>query len=200
MKTITIDVSHSNEPVYLDKLNFGGKNPGGQEIAVNSRYFLLDGKPWFPIMGEIHYSRYPREYWEESILKMQAGGIDIIATYVFWLHHEEIEGAMQWDGDCDLRYFVELCAQHHLKVFLRIGPWCHGEARNGGFPDWLQQKALSRAPMMIAIWPTSAGGMTPSISRWLVCCIRMAGRLSGFSLRINMGIAAAYAAMRGNVI
>ena len=142
MKTITIDVSHSNEPVYLDNLNFGGKNPGGQEIAVNSRYFLLDGKPWFPIMGEIHYSRYPREYWEESILKMQAGGIDIIATYVFWLHHEEIEGAMQWDGDCDLRYFVELCAQHHLKVFLRIGPWCHGEARNGGFPDWLQQKAF----------------------------------------------------------
>ena len=25
-------------------------------------------------------------------------------------------------------------------MFLRIGPWCHGEARNGGFPDWLLHK------------------------------------------------------------
>lgn len=25
-------------------------------------------------------------------------------------------------------------------MFLRLGPWIHGEVRNGGFPDWLQQK------------------------------------------------------------
>ncbi len=25
-------------------------------------------------------------------------------------------------------------------VLLRIGPWCHGEVRNGGFPNWLQKK------------------------------------------------------------
>ena len=27
-----------------------------------------------------------------------------------------------------------------MKLFLRIGPWCHGEVRNGGFPDWLLKK------------------------------------------------------------
>jgi beta-galactosidase len=140
MKTMTIEIPAANESANPHKLPFGGKNPVREELAVNQRYFLRNGQPWFPVMGEIHYSRYPRKYWEESILKMQSGGIDIIATYIFWLHHEEIEGALQWDGDCDLRYFVELCTQHHLKVFLRIGPWCHGEARNGGFPDWLLQK------------------------------------------------------------
>ena len=24
-----------------------------------------------------------------------------------------------------------------MYVWLRLGPWDHGEARNGGFPDWL---------------------------------------------------------------
>lgn len=27
-----------------------------------------------------------------------------------------------------------------MKVWLRIGPWAHGECRNGGFPDWLVEK------------------------------------------------------------
>lgn len=27
-----------------------------------------------------------------------------------------------------------------MKVWLRIGPWAHGECRNGGFPDWLVKK------------------------------------------------------------
>ena len=36
-----------------------------------------DNKRWFPVMGEIHYSRYPHEYWRESLLKMKAGGVDV---------------------------------------------------------------------------------------------------------------------------
>ena len=27
---------------------------------------------------------------------MKAGGIDIVSTYVFWIHHEEIEGQFDW--------------------------------------------------------------------------------------------------------
>ena len=29
------------------------------------------------------------------------------------------------------------CAAIGLKVVVRCGPWCHGEVRNGGFPDWV---------------------------------------------------------------
>ncbi len=29
-----------------------------------------------------------------------------------------------------------------MEVALRIGPWVHGESRNGGFPDWLLQKNI----------------------------------------------------------
>lgn len=109
-------------------------------FSYNEKYMLKDQKPWFPIMGEIHYSRYPREYWKESIYKMKAGGVDVISSYVLWIHHEEIEGEYDFTGDKDLRSFVETCKACDAYMILRIGPWCHAEVRNGGFPDWLLQK------------------------------------------------------------
>ena len=90
-----------------------------------------------PVTGEIHYSRYPAEQWEQAILKMKAGGLTIIPTYVFWNIHEEKEGVFDWNGNRDLRRFVELCKKHDMDVIVRIGPFCHGEIRNGGLPDWL---------------------------------------------------------------
>lgn len=103
-------------------------------------YLTKNGQPWFPVMGEMHYSRYPAEYWKESLLKMKAGGVDIVSSYVIWIHHEEIEGEWDFTGDRDLRRFVRLCGECGLSFMIRVGPWCHGEVRNGGFPDWLLKK------------------------------------------------------------
>ena len=99
-----------------------------------------DGKRWFPVMGEIHYSRYPHKYWKESLLKMKAGGVDVASAYVIWIHHEEIENEYDFSGDRDLRLFVQTCKECDIKLWLRIGPWVHAEVRNGGFPDWLLKK------------------------------------------------------------
>src|SRR5450432_3794473 len=136
----TIDLSQPDSAVMSGHLKMGGKNPRGIEINANNRYLTFDGKPWLPVMGEFHFSRYPRAQWEEEILKMKAGGIDIVSTYIFWIHHEEIEGEWDWAGNKDLRAFVQLCAKHGMLVYPRLGPWAHGEVRNGGFPDWLLQK------------------------------------------------------------
>jgi hypothetical protein len=111
--------------------------PDGESITLNNRYLLFNGKPWLPVMGEFHYTRVPEERWQEELLKMKADGVQIISTYVFWIHHEEVEGQFDWSGRRDLRHFVELCAKDGLYLQVRIGPWCHGEVRNGGFPDWL---------------------------------------------------------------
>ena len=114
-----------------------GKNPEGREISVNSRSLLLDGQPWLPAMGELHYARVPQKEWREELLKMKLGGVDIVSTYVFWIHHEEIEGQWDWTGSRDLHQFLETCREVGLKVVVRCGPWSHGEVRNGGFPDWV---------------------------------------------------------------
>jgi beta-galactosidase GanA len=79
----------------------------------------------------------PESEWEEELLKMKAAGVQIVATYIFWIHQEEVQGQFDWSGQRDLRHFIQLCAKHGLYVYPRLGPWAHGEARNGGFPDWL---------------------------------------------------------------
>jgi hypothetical protein len=114
--------------------------PDGSTITVDNCSLRLDGRPWMPAMGEFHYSRYPANEWREELLKMKAGGIDIVATYVFWIHHEETEGTFDWSGQRSLREFTRLCGELGLKVVVRCGPWSHGEVRNGGLPDWLLQK------------------------------------------------------------
>ena len=115
-------------------------NPRGETIGMNSRFLTLNGKPWIPVMGEFHYTRVPESQWETEILKMKAAGVQIVSTYVFWIHHEEVEGHFDWTGRRNLRHFVELCAAHGMYVWVRIGPWDHGEVRNGGFPNWLVKK------------------------------------------------------------
>lgn len=112
------------------------RSPDGSTLTVGSRSLLLDGRPWVPAMGEFHFARYPADEWREELLKMKAGGIDIVSTYVFWIYHEEIEGQWDWSGRRDLRRFVQTAADVGLKVVVRCGPWCHGEVRNGGLPDW----------------------------------------------------------------
>lgn len=110
------------------------------EIRWDSKSFIINGRRVVPVMGEIHYSRIPEQEWETELVKMKDGGVNIIATYIFWNHIEEIEGQLDWSGQRNLRKFLNLCKKHDLPAIVRIGPWCHGEARLGGLPDWVYSK------------------------------------------------------------
>jgi len=107
-------------------------------IAVTDRAVLRDGVPVVPVSGEIHFSRLPRERWRERVRQMRANGITLAAAYVLWLHHSPERGVAHFDDNRDVGTFIDECAAAGLDVVLRIGPWAHGEARNGGFPDWVQ--------------------------------------------------------------
>jgi len=129
------------EPPASDGFRMGTETrPDGSSITLDSRSLRRDGRPWMPVMGEFHFTRYPEHEWREELLKMKVGGIDIVATYVFWIHHEEIEGQWDWSGRRDLRRFIETCREVGLLAAVRCGPWCHGEVRNGGIPDWALAK------------------------------------------------------------
>jgi len=120
------------------------RSPDGHVLGINAQYLTRDGEPWLPVMGEMHYTRVPEAEWENEILKMKSAGVEIVATYLIWIHHEEIEGEWDWSGQKDLRRFVQLCAKHGMYVVPRIGPWSHAEVRNGGFPDWLLAKTTQQ--------------------------------------------------------
>ncbi len=134
---LAIDASNPDLAPQAGHLKVGGSNPAGVEINANSRHLTLGGKPWFPVVGEFHYTRYPRAEWEDELRKMKAGGINVVATYVIWIYHEEEKGKWDWSGDRDLRAFVETCRKVGIFCYPRLGPWVHAEVRNGGLPDWL---------------------------------------------------------------
>ncbi|QIK72786.1 hypothetical protein G7070_11525 [Propioniciclava coleopterorum] len=115
-----------------------GEPPGAPDrIAVTATHLERGGRPWFPVSGEVHYARLPRHRWDEVLAHARAGGLNAVACYVFWQAHEPEPGRFRWEGNLDLRAFVERAAAHGLDVVVRLGPWAHGEARLGGFPDWL---------------------------------------------------------------
>lgn len=123
-------------------LKMGGANDTGERIDVNSLFIERGGRPWIGVMGEYHFSRDSRRHWRTELAKMKAGGISVAATYMFWIYHEETEGHFVFSGDLDIRAFIQECRAQGLDVLLRIGPWVHGECRNGGFPDWLLRKGF----------------------------------------------------------
>jgi beta-galactosidase len=160
--TITAASASLNVSILTGHLGLGETNaPDGRTLWADNRSFCRDGKPWIPVMGEFHYSRCSSNEWRDALLKMKAGGIDIVATYVFWIHHEEVRGEYDWSGQRSLREFLKLCHELGLYAFVRMGPWSHGEVRNGGFPDWLQhpEKQTTQVPAAIASKPGEMGAL-----------------------------------------
>lgn len=83
MRQYSIDARNIKNPIYPCPIQMGGKNANGQMLSIGNYYLSLDGKPFFGICGEAHFSRMNRELWEDEIIKMKAGGLNIIATYIF---------------------------------------------------------------------------------------------------------------------
>lgn len=142
-QSYTIDARVKPPEFRSSHLKIDGSNYHGESFSVNNYYMSINENPAIPVTGEFHFTRYPNYFWDEAIKKIKAGGINILATYVFWNLHEEQEGKFDWTEDRNLRKFVELCKYNNVKVILRIGPYGHGEIRNGGLPDWLLGKKLS---------------------------------------------------------
>ena len=131
---------YRSSPLFPLGDDFSGINPTGDQLSFNNFFLERNGQPFYPVSGEFHYSRMDERRWEDELIKMRMGGVNVVATYLFWNHIEEEEGVFDFTGRRDLRRFVSLCQKHGLYVILRVGPFDHGEVRNGGLPDWLYGK------------------------------------------------------------
>jgi beta-galactosidase len=123
--------------VSASGLRAQSREDGKQSFVVQGDHFLLDGKPYQVISGEIHYARIPREYWSQRMDMAKAMGLNTIATYVFWNVHEPRPGVYDFSGNYDLVAFLKMAQEKHLHVLLRAGPYSCAEWEFGGFPAWL---------------------------------------------------------------
>lgn len=137
-----IEIKANFKPVESSNFHYGNME---SRYGVNTIYFTKDGKPFVPIAGEFHFSRYPHTFWRKELLKMRDCGINVVSTYVFWNFHEEEKGKFQFEGDNNIAGFLALCRELSMPCILRIGPWCHGEVLRGGFPKRINKMPRKRS-------------------------------------------------------
>ncbi len=110
---------------------------GAHKFGIEGDHFVLDGKPFQIISGEMHYARIPREYWRDRLKKARAMGLNTISTYVFWNAHEPKPGVYDFTGVLGVAAFIRMAREEGLYVILRPGPYSCAEWDLGGFPPWL---------------------------------------------------------------
>ncbi len=111
--------------------------PAPGTFTVEDGQFLLNGKPFRVISGEMHYARIPRAYWRDRFRMAKAMGLNAVTTYVFWNEHEPRPGVYDFSGNRDVAEFIREAQQEGLYVILRPGPYACAEWEFGGFPAWL---------------------------------------------------------------
>ncbi len=136
-----------------------------ESFVIGDSTFLLNGKPFQIISGEMHYARIPPEYWRDRLLKARSMGLNTVATYVFWNVHEPHPGQYVFDGAADVARFVRIAQEVGLYVILRPGPYACAEWDFGGYPAWL----LADSSLKVRTGDT----------RFLVACHRYLGALAG---------------------
>ena len=110
---------------------------GAHTFGWRGEHFLLDGKPFQIIAGDMHYTRVPRPYWRDRMRKMKAMGLNTLTTYVFWNLHEPKPGQFDFTGNLDIAAYVRTAQEEGLWVIVRPGPYVCTEWEFGGFPAWL---------------------------------------------------------------
>jgi beta-galactosidase len=104
---------------------------------VEGRQFLLNGKPFQILSGEVEYARIPRADWRDRLRKVRAMGLNTVTVYVFWNLHETRPGVFDFSGQKDVAEFVREAKDEGLYVVLRPGPYVCAEWDLGGYPAWL---------------------------------------------------------------
>jgi len=117
---------------------FGLSQGKVHSFKLEKSEFLLDGKPFQMISGEMHPARIPVEYWRHRIQMAKAMGCNTIAAYIFWNYHEVEPGVFDFQtGNHNIVQFIRIVQEEGMFLMLRPGPYVCAEWDFGGLPSYL---------------------------------------------------------------
>lgn len=124
--------------VLTSTISLSQSNAGRHTFSLGSDEFLLDGRPFQIISGELHPGRIPAEYWRHRIRMTKAMGCNTVSAYLFWNHHVAEEGIYDFrTGNRDISKFITIAAEEGMWVIIRPGPYVCAEWEFGGIPPYL---------------------------------------------------------------
>lgn len=106
-------------------------------VTYDGRSFMLDGRRIWLVSGSIPYFRLPRASWADRIHAAKLAGLNTVDVPIAWHRHEPRPGQFNFEGENDLRHFVELVGRAGMMCILRVGPYIGQDLDMGGLPPWL---------------------------------------------------------------
>ena len=106
-------------------------------VTYDGQSFLIDGRRTWILGAAMEYTRTPEPLWAQRIAAAKQAGFNTIQTSCPWLVHEPRPKRFRFDGDANIRRFVELCASAQMRVILKAGPFVGEGYDGGGLPAWL---------------------------------------------------------------
>ncbi|MEM7228480.1 MAG: beta-galactosidase [Planctomycetota bacterium] len=106
-------------------------------VTFNGQCFAIDQRRIFLFGAAMPYARVPESEWNDRLAAIRQAGCNIVQTNCPWLMHEPRQGRFDFEGQADVRRFIELCAEHDLYVMLQPGPFIGDAFDGGGLPHWL---------------------------------------------------------------
>ena len=95
-----------------------------RDFVVSADRFVRNGEPIRIFSGSLHYTRVPRAYWRDRLLRLRALGLNTVCTYIPWaLHQPAFDVPPSFEGELDVAYFVREAQSCGLMVLLRLGPY-----------------------------------------------------------------------------
>ncbi len=113
-------------------------------ITFDARGFTITGKRRLLLAGNVDYARLPRSRWADQLRLARESGLTAVVVSTPWLVHEPAPGEFDFQGQRDVRAFLELAQQEELLAILRPGPFLGPPWDMGGMPAWLlDEEALT---------------------------------------------------------
>lgn len=124
--------------VLISVFEISSAQKGRHSFKQGSNEFLMDGKPFQVISGEIFPARVPANNWRHRIQMAKALGCNTMTLSVLWNYHETSEGVFDFESaGKNLGQLLEICQDEEMFVILRPGPYVCSEWELGGIPEYL---------------------------------------------------------------
>lgn len=106
-------------------------------FSYTNNTFLLNGKPYVVLGGQMDPQRIPHTLWRDRLAKARAMGLNTILSYIYWDQLEPKQGEWNNKGNNDIPKYFRIAQEEGLNIVLRPGPYVCAEHEWGGFPAWL---------------------------------------------------------------
>lgn len=138
-------------------------------ITFDGQSFLLDGRRHWLVAAQVCYASVPRALWADRLRAAKQAGFNTILVPVPWCFHEPRANVYDFEGDRDIRTFVELIGEMGLLAILRPGPVIGDSWDMGGMPAWagtLKPPEKTEPNPKIAKVRGGAPEFLEAVSRW----------------------------------